>query len=106
MLRKYVHVCLLNQELSLWGTLIRLLETSNWSLRGTTLSLTETSFPKKKKIFSHIISCGHSKALKHIQLTIFVGIKHLFLKKRTCIQGSPGEDRHFSSFSSIYFVFS
>lgn len=83
MLRKYVHVCLLNQELSLWGTLIRLLETSNWSLRGTTLSLTETSFPKKKKIFSHIISCGHSKReLKHIQLTIFVGIKASFFKKK------------------------
>lgn len=93
MLRKYVHVCLLNQELSLWGTLIRLLETSNWSLRGTTLSLTETSFPKKKKIFSHIISCGHSKReLKHIQLTIFVGIKaSFFLKKEPAFKALQGK---------------
>ena len=45
----------------LMGALIRLLETSNWSLRGTTVSLTETSFPKKEKILSDIISCGHSK---------------------------------------------
>lgn len=33
----------------LMGALIRLLETSNWSLCGTTVSLTKTSFPKKKE---------------------------------------------------------
>lgn len=31
----------------LTGALIRPLETSNWSLRGITLSLTKTSFPEK-----------------------------------------------------------
>lgn len=42
------------------GALIRLLETSNWSLRGTTASLTKTFFPKEKETLSHIISFGHS----------------------------------------------
>lgn len=44
------------------GALIRLLETSNWSLRGTTVSL--TSFPKKTETLSHTVSCGHSKGTK------------------------------------------
>lgn len=38
----------------LMGALIRQLETSNWSLRGTTVSLTKTSYPKKtEKIEAH-----------------------------------------------------
>lgn len=46
----------------LMGALIRLLEPSNWSLRGTTVGL--TSFPKKTETLSHIISRGQSKEAK------------------------------------------
>lgn len=47
---------------TLMGALIRRLETSNWSLRGTTVSL--TSFPMKTETLSHTASCGHSKGTK------------------------------------------
>lgn len=41
----------------LMGALIRLLESTNWSLRGATVSLTKTSFPQK----TETLRCGHSK---------------------------------------------
>lgn len=53
-LRKSVCACLWNQEISL----IRLLEMSNWCVRGATVSWAERRTPSCR------ISCGHSQGAK------------------------------------------
>lgn len=87
----------------LMGALIRLLETSNWSLRGTTVSLTKTSFPKKTETLSLITSCGHSKGTKAHSIDL-VSLLHLAVHykrtpeiriKKDTFQGSPASSLYF-----------